>query len=299
MPAVDTTIIVPFVSQVLQCVIDPIVEFAKVIIGVELSFLKPRFCTNAKGQSSQGVCPRGIGEGQERPARVWIPISRGLNSQLLSSAGSPLRKNFGTMRSLLVMQHVQFAWPSKSDDNLGSYGRVVDRAEEGQEEDEHSGVVAAKAAIAQLQAVACGPIYEQVFNRGASRAGDNYSKQVIEVCSKSFLEGWLTYLAELGILEDNPAWTKVALIPEFPESPMPYSPMILSSFDEEKYVNRPDEAEDVPKPLLARDVAPTNRAANPTEETGEMIARVSRERSVEETGRDDGEDASQDPPHEL
>ena len=37
-------------------------------------------------------------------------------------------------------------------------------------------VVATKAALVELQAMAYGPIYKQVFDKGISRAGDNYDK---------------------------------------------------------------------------------------------------------------------------
>ncbi|GFS29945.1 hypothetical protein Acr_00g0009250 [Actinidia rufa] len=51
--------------------------------------------------------------------------------------------------------------------------------------------------------------------------------------------------------------------------------------------------------VFARDITPTNEAANPMREAGKTIAKVSGETSVEETGRDDGENASWDPPPEL
>ena len=106
------------------------------------------------------------------------------------------------------------------------------------------------------------------------------------------MEGWCTCLAELGISEDNPTWTKAVLAPVSPAS---YSPMILLGFDEEKYVKWPDEDKDIQESILARDMAPTNEASNHVEGAGEAIAEVSRERFVEETG----EDASRDPPPEL
>ena len=34
-------------------------------------------------------------------------------------------------------------------------------------------------------------------------AEDDYSRKVTEVHSEALLEGWLAYLAELGVLEDN------------------------------------------------------------------------------------------------
>ena len=92
-------------------------------------------------------------------------------------------------------------------------------------------------------------------------------------------------------------WTKVALAPEFPEPPAPNSPMTLPSFDEEEYMNRPNE--DVPEPISTHIVAPTDEAANQTKEAGKMIAKVSRERSTKEIGRENGEDVSRDPPPKL
>ena len=58
------------------------------------------------------------------------------------------------------------------------------------------------------------------------------------------MEGWLACLTKLGILEDNPAWAKVAPVPELPEPPEPYLPMILLEFNEEEYMNLPTEYED-------------------------------------------------------
>ncbi|GFS32684.1 hypothetical protein Acr_00g0024020 [Actinidia rufa] len=168
-----------------------------------------------------------------------------------------------TMKSLLVIQHVQL---SKSDGDLRLHGRALGRAEEGQ---------------------------------ALSGRWDKYSRQVVEVRFESLLEGWRPCLAELSILEDNLAWNKAALAPKFLESLTPYSPMILPGFDEDEYMNRPDEDEDISEPILARDMAPTNEAANLAEEARKTIAEVYGERSVEETRRDDGEDASRDPPPEL
>ena len=99
--------------------------------------------------------------------------------------------------------------------------------------------------------MACGPIYERVFNKGVNRVGDNYSKLVTEVRLESFLEGWCACPTELGILEDNPAWAKATSAPEFPDLPTPYSLIILPSFDEEEYTNRPEEDEDVVDVVVA------------------------------------------------
>ena len=73
--------------------------------------------------------------------------------------------------------------------------------------------------------------------------------------------------------------------------------MILPVFDAKEYVNKPDK--DVPKPIPTYVVASIDEAANLVEEAREMLAEVSRKRSTEETGREDGEDVSRDPPPEL
>ncbi|GFZ18947.1 hypothetical protein Acr_27g0006860 [Actinidia rufa] len=86
-----------------------------------------------------------------------------------------------------------------------------------------------EAALAQLQTVACGSVYERVFTRGSC-------------------------LKELGVPEDSPTWAKAAPAPEFPPSPVPYSPMIMPGFNEEEYQKRPDEDEDAldrtPNPVM-------------------------------------------------
>ncbi|GFS32724.1 class I glutamine amidotransferase-like superfamily protein [Actinidia rufa] len=56
-------------------------------------------------------------------------------------------------------------------------------------------------------------------------------------------------------VEQGTITTKVAPAPKFPESPPPYSPMILLGFDKEEYMNRPGEDENVPGLILARDIA--------------------------------------------
>ncbi|GFZ18271.1 hypothetical protein Acr_27g0000100 [Actinidia rufa] len=126
---------------------------------------------------------------------------------------------------------------------------------------------AAEAALAQLQAVACGPVYERVFNKGVNWTGDNYNRQVAEVLSESFLEGWLACQAELSL-------------------------MILPDFDEEEYVNRPDEDEDVFEPVLAPIMALTNEATNLAEEIGGTIVDEFGGKSTKETGGDAGKDAA-------
>ena len=103
------------------------------------------------------------------------------------------------------------------------------------------------------------------------------------------MEGWLTCLAELSIPKDNPAWAKAALTPVFPESLVPYSPMILLKFDEEEFFNWLEEEEDVD----------SNMAANLTVEVRRMVAKESEEKSVKDTREDAREDAARNPPPKL
>ena len=106
------------------------------------------------------------------------------------------------------------------------------------------------------------PCLRAGFNGGISRVRDNYSKQVAKIHPETFIEGWIACLTEFGIPEDNPAWDKAAHAPELPEPLTPYSPMILPDFDEEEYMNWPEEDEDAAYAI----VASVNEAAQFTEE---------------------------------
>ena len=118
------------------------------------------------------------------------------------------------------------------------------------------------------------PCVRAGFTLGANQAEDNYSRQVAEVHSESFLEGWLSYLKELGVPEDNLAWTRAAPIPEFPESPAPYSPLILPGLNKEEFLIRPEEDEVVPEPVPDLAAASDIKAVDPMEEVGRMVAEV-------------------------
>ncbi|GFS30377.1 hypothetical protein Acr_00g0011550 [Actinidia rufa] len=74
-----------------------------------------------------------------------------------------------------------------------------------------------------------------------------------------------------GIPENNPAWAKTASAAELPESPKPYSPLILPCFNEEEYMNEPSKEDG--------EEAQANEATKPmrevvTEEVGEAAAEV-------------------------
>ncbi|GFS38128.1 hypothetical protein Acr_00g0055880 [Actinidia rufa] len=60
-------------------------------------------------------------------------------------------------------------------------------------------------------------------------------KKVTEFHFEAYLDGWTTCLDKLGIPEDSPAWAKAAPTLGYLESPAPYSPLILPSFDELEY----------------------------------------------------------------
>ena len=99
------------------------------------------------------------------------------------------------------------------------------------------------------------------------------------------MEEWLACLSELEVPEDNLAWAKAAPTPEFPEPSTPYSLIVLPDFEEEEYVNRPEEDEvvdDVVAPSdeaaqlageFANDVmAPSDKTAQLTNEAGQAAA---------------------------
>ena len=72
---------------------------------------------------------------------------------------------------------------------------------------------------------------------------------------------------------------------------MPYSPMVLLKFDEEKYVNHSKVDEDALDAL----VAPGNKVINLAKEAKRTAAEGSREKNTKEAR----EDATQDPLSEL
>ena len=43
--------------------------------------------------------------------------------------------------------------------------------------------------LVALQEIACGPVYEKIFIKRISRAGDNYNMQVAEIHPEVFMEG--------------------------------------------------------------------------------------------------------------
>ena len=70
-----------------------------------------------------------------------------------------------------------------------------------------------------MEKVACGPVFERVYNRGIDRAGDNYDKQLVKLRPGIFKKGWLASLKELGIPSNHPAWSTAPLEVESVDPP--------------------------------------------------------------------------------
>ncbi|GFS35839.1 hypothetical protein Acr_00g0042470 [Actinidia rufa] len=74
-----------------------------------------------------------------------------------------------------------------------------------------------------------------------SHAFEGELKQSRLDLASSELAGWLACMKELRTPSDHPAWNAVALLVELPEPPTVHSPIILSSFNEEEYLNQSAE----------------------------------------------------------
>ncbi|GFS46133.1 hypothetical protein Acr_00g0100310 [Actinidia rufa] len=240
--------------------------------------------SEAGAMSSPGVSVPGKGKGKEPLGQVMVADStQDLDTSLAltrvvmlpSDSAALADESWDSLRNLLVMQHV--------------HGRLGPR----RADQAHGKAAAVEAALAELQLVVCGLMYERVFTQGVNWARDNYSRQVAEVRSESFFEGWLSCLKKLGVPEDNLAWTRATPVPEFPESLVPYSPMILPGFDEEEFLNRPKEDEVAFEPVPDLAVASDIEVADPAEEVGGAVAKAPGEWPAEETGVDDGDNADQ------
>ncbi|GFS37313.1 hypothetical protein Acr_00g0051320 [Actinidia rufa] len=68
---------------------------------------------------------------------------------------------------------------------------------------------------------------------------------VAELRPSIFQEGWLACLKELGTPSDHLAWNAVNPLIEPLDLPIVYSPLILSGFNEEEYMNQPVDDEGV------------------------------------------------------
>ncbi|GFY82888.1 hypothetical protein Acr_02g0011280 [Actinidia rufa] len=124
------------------------------------------------------------------------------------------------------------------------------------------------------------------------RAGDNYDRQVAELHPRMYMKRWLACLAELGIPADNLAWSNPALGIELPKSPEPYSPMILPGFNEEEFMNRPNEedGEEALENEATQSIGVTTQLAKEPSPSAEKV--VQPEEGVEKVAI---EDAAHDP----
>ncbi|PSS08026.1 Ubiquitin-associated protein like [Actinidia chinensis var. chinensis] len=170
--------------------------------------------------------------------------------------------------------------PSKGDGNLRPNGRVFNRAKAGQKED------GGQCKQGKTCAVRGQPAKGRPIPRGAS------PRCQLCIYSPSLREGYYYRGCSRRTLVGS-MWPYDAPAPEFPESPAPYSPLILSSFDEEEFLNKLEEDEVVPKPIRDLTAAPDIEAIDLVEEVRRMVAKALGEWSTEETRAADGRDADQ------
>ncbi|GFS36783.1 hypothetical protein Acr_00g0048010 [Actinidia rufa] len=97
----------------------------------------------------------------------------------------------------------------------------------------------------ELQKVAYYSVYERVFNRSISQAGNKYYCRVAKLHPGIYQEGWIACLTELSVPAEHSTWTKAPSEVKLSDFPDPYSPLIMPNFNEEKYMNQPVEEDDV------------------------------------------------------
>ena len=104
------------------------------------------------------------------------------------------------------------------------------------------------------------------------------------------MEGWLAYLVKLSLASPKTTDMGLGYAPTT-ELPMSYSPMILPSFDEEEYMNRPKENEDA-----ADNVVPS---VNEAEKLAKEVGNTTMGETRETTAQGADKDATQDLPPKL
>ena len=80
-------------------------------------------------------------------------------------------------------------------------------------------------------------MYKWFFNHGYSRASDSYKRQVAELLLSIFQECQLDCLKKLDTHAYHATQTTAAPEVELLDLPEAYLPLILPSFNEEKYMN--------------------------------------------------------------
>ena len=99
--------------------------------------------------------------------------------------------------------------------------------------------------MAKLKKVACGVVYQKVFDWGFKRARDTYKKKLTKLCPCIYQEGWLAYLKELGIAPYHPTWVVPPSPIQLSGPLMAYSLILFPSFAEVEYALALIEGEDV------------------------------------------------------
>ncbi|GFZ09640.1 hypothetical protein Acr_21g0002390 [Actinidia rufa] len=169
-----------------------------------------------------------------------------------------------SMCSLTVMQHIQRE-KKCSDELKRTQRKAVTLDEELRKRDKdlatitkehvnatgkltvaHAKLDKSRGEVSKLQRVVQGPVYRRVFDYGWNRAGLFYVRNVAHERLDDFHDGWLACLKELGMPSYHPTWAAMKPPVVFPDPPEPYSPILLSGFDEEEYASRSaEEDEDV------------------------------------------------------
>ncbi|GFZ19774.1 hypothetical protein Acr_28g0004790 [Actinidia rufa] len=197
---------------------------------IELSLSKAPSWTSAKGNSSQGGLPRIM-----LPKDVADLVEKGLEEiqdLFVMQASRELLLHLGVDEGAVCQNQ------EVKEENLAAAEEVQDTryvvATQAQNESAVTGAQRDTVLqdLTELQVVAYGLVYVWIFNWGISRVGENYDMRIAKLHPGIFMEGWLAYLSELGIPEDNPAWAKAALEAELHKSLEPYSPQILPNFNE-------------------------------------------------------------------
>ncbi|GFS33558.1 hypothetical protein Acr_00g0029260 [Actinidia rufa] len=246
-----------------------LVELAKAIMGVKLNSLDALLLDKHKGNELLVGTPkrpwRRIGEmSLGADSELWrpefsacelgrqvttadsardhntnVPLARAV--MLPNDVAALSEETSKTMRSLLVMQHVQSVELKRAKKKVGNMESELNKPGSHWEKLIKLRPIwlplnKPEMAVTQLQ-----PSLKAKLMLPRPLPPSFRQWHVIEVRSEAFLEGWLTCPSELGVSKDNPVWSKATPTFEFPESPMHYLPMVLFGFDKEKYANRPEE----------------------------------------------------------
>ncbi|GFZ06555.1 hypothetical protein Acr_18g0007250 [Actinidia rufa] len=141
-------------------------------------------------------------------------------------------KNVKEFKDLLIMQGIQLlqqavANSERTKKNINDLKKAIQRAYNLENE--------LKKARSDL---------DDIRNVAEIATRDLYERQVANLHTGIFQEGWLTCLREIGTPSDHPTWTTLVPPLELPNPPAVYSPILLPGFNEEEYANFQPEGEE-------------------------------------------------------